>query len=110
MNEKKCIVFWRTKCEIKLSSFADVLPILAKLLKMIEDDDRVLTWGRCKGVVIGGKYYYNGFAIIDSIDNVEDVIGKFEDWTEFTRKYEFTDTTESKEILRLHIEETRGIL
>lgn len=99
-SKKKYIAFWRTKQEITPESRKDIIPIMATLLKMVETNENVILWGRCEGELVKMRYHFNGFAIIHNVADIEDVIKIFRRYVDFKSIHTYTDTEESRELLK----------
>lgn len=99
-SKKKYIAFWCTKNEMSPESREGAIPILATLLKMVDSEENMVLWGRCEGVLVGMRFHYTGFVIVHNVENIEDVIGPFRKYVEFTHIHIYTDTNESRELLK----------
>ena len=99
-KEYKYIVFWRTKDEKMPESLVEKITMLATILKMVQNDKYIETWGRCEGVIFDNKYYYNGFVLYKGPDEIGEFLKKYEEYIDITSVHKYTNIEESQDLLK----------
>jgi hypothetical protein len=85
-EDEQYLVFWETREDALPPTLTDKIPILATILKMIEQDESIKMWGRCRGKIKDNRFYYTGFVIfISDTLSIETVMNKYGKYITFTK-------------------------
>lgn len=100
-EDERYLIFWETREDSLPPTLDDKIPILATILKMIERDDSIVTWGRCRGKIRDNRFYYTGFVIfVSDMISVNTSMKRYEKYITFTKKYRFTNLMETQDFLK----------
>lgn len=94
------LVFWETREDSLPTELDQKIPFLATLMKMIEEDETIIMWGRCRGKIKENRFYYTGFVIFESdIITLKETFEKYDKYITLTSKHKFTNILETKNFL-----------
>lgn len=100
-EDEQYLIFWETREDTLPPTLNDKIPILATILKMIEQDDSIKMWGRCRGKIKNNRFYYTGFVVfVSHIVSIESIMRKYGNYITFTNKYRFTNLVETQNFLK----------
>ena len=98
-RDYKYMIFWRTKDEKMPESLIEKITMLATLLKIVQRDACIETWGRCEGVIFDNKYYYNGFVLYRGPDEIGEFLKQYEEYIDITSVHKYTNVDETQDFL-----------